>query len=170
MRRAWETPVGLRPPSISHAAHRTIRPLSSSVYLSLGSSDLLSPDTKIKANASRHKALSWKRAQALERQLQGEVDELMRLAEQADHRARPEQLDLPEELARREKRLAAIRRAQREIETRARHRQEHEKAAYEAKLADRQEREKKTGKKPGGRPPEPPVSGPRGSRSGESHG
>ena len=178
MRRAWETPVGLRPPSISHAVHRTIRPLSSSVYLSLGSSDLLSPDnmyicanthpdhdsintfrqrflkelkglflailvlaremgtlklgtvsldgTKIKANASRHKALSWKRAQALERQLQGEVDELMRLAEQADHRARPEQLDLPEELARREKRLAAIRRAQREIETRARHRHEHE--------------------------------------------
>ena len=46
MRRAWETPVGLRPPSISHAVHRTIRPLSSSVYLSLGSSDLLSPDTR----------------------------------------------------------------------------------------------------------------------------
>ena len=46
MRRAWETPVGLRPPSISHAVHRTIRPLSGSVYLSLGSSDLLSPDTK----------------------------------------------------------------------------------------------------------------------------
>ena len=117
--------------------------------------------TRIKANASRHKALSWKRAQALERQLQGEVDELMRLAEQADHRARPEQLDLPEELARREKRLAAIRRAQREIETRARHRHEHEQAAYEAKLAARQARERKPGKKPGGRPPEPPVSGPR---------
>ena len=117
--------------------------------------------TKIKANASRHKALSWKRAQALERQLQGEVDELMRLAEQADHRARPERLDIPEELARREKRLAAIRRAQREIETRARHRHEHEQAAYEAKLAARQARERKIGKKTGGRPPEPPVSGPR---------
>ena len=117
--------------------------------------------TRIKANASRHKALSWKRAQALERQLQGEVDELMRLAEQADNRALPERLDIPEELARREKRLAAIRRAQREIEARARHRQEHERAAYEAKLADRQARERKTGKKPGGRPPEPPVSGPR---------
>ena len=42
-----------------------------------------------------------------------------------------------------------------------RQRQEHEQAAYEAKLADRQAREKKPGKKPGGRPPEPPVSEPR---------
>ena len=117
--------------------------------------------TRIKANASKHKALSWRYAQALERQLQGEVDELMRLAEQADHRARPEPLDLPEELARRQHRLAAIRRARDEIEARARQRQEHEQAAYEAQLADRQAREKKTGKKPGGRPPAPPVSGPR---------
>ena len=93
--------------------------------------------TKIKANASRHKALSWKYAQALERHLQGEVDELMRLAEQADHRALPEQLDIPEELARRQHRLAAIRRARHEIEARARHRQEHERAEYEAKLAAR---------------------------------
>ena len=117
--------------------------------------------TRIKANASKHKALSWRYAQALERHLQGEVDELMRLAEQADHRARPEQLDLPEELARRQHRLAAIRRARDEIEARARQRQEHEQAAYEAQLADRQARERKTGKKPGGRPPAPPVSGPR---------
>ena len=70
----------------------------------------------------------------------------MRLAEQADHRALPEQLDIPEELARRQHRLAAIRRARHEIEARARHRQEHERAAYEAKLAARQERERKTGK------------------------
>ena len=53
--------------------------------------------------------------------------------------------------------MAAIRRAQREIETRARHRHEHEQAAYEAQWAARQARERKTG----GRPPEPPVSGPR---------
>ena len=72
---------------------------------------------KIKANASKHKALSWQYAQALERQLQ---------------------LDIPEELTRRQHRLAAIRRARHEIEARARHRQEHEQAAYEAKLADRQ--------------------------------
>ena len=100
----------------------------------------------------------------------------MRLAEQADHRALPEQLDIPEELARRQHRLAAIRRARHEIEARARHGQEHEQAAYEAKLADRQARERKPGKKPGGRPPEPPVSGTRthpgaaggsGSRAGQ---
>ena len=85
----------------------------------------------------------------------------MRMAEQADHRALPEQLGIPDELARRQHRLAAIRRARHEIEARARQRQEHEQAAYEAQLADRQAREKKPGKKPGGRPPEPPVSGPR---------
>ena len=118
-------------------------------------------DTRIKVNASRHKALSWQYAQALERHLQGEVDELMRMAEQADHRALPERLDIPEELARRQHRLAAIRRARHEIEACARQRHEHEQAAYEAKLADRQARERKPGKKPGGRPPEPPISGPR---------
>jgi hypothetical protein len=42
--------------------------------------------TKIKANASKHKALSWAYANQLEAQLKAEVDELMRLAEQADQR------------------------------------------------------------------------------------
>jgi len=51
--------------------------------------------TKIKANASQHKALSWEHANRLEEQLKGEVAELMRLAEQADHQPRPEQMEVP---------------------------------------------------------------------------
>jgi ribosomal protein L29 len=42
--------------------------------------------TKIKANASKHKALSWKYTNQLESQLKNEVEELMQLAEQADNR------------------------------------------------------------------------------------
>ena len=117
--------------------------------------------TKIKANASKHKALSWKYAKALEKQLREEVEELMRLAEAADNSELPEELDIPEELRRREARLAAIERAKQEIAARAEERHAEEQAAYEAKMARRKQREEETGKKPGGRPPTPPQGGPR---------
>ena len=67
--------------------------------------------SKLKANASRHKALTWEYANKLEAQLQGEVQELMRLAEEADQGSLPEEMDIPAELKRREERLAAIARA-----------------------------------------------------------
>ena len=116
--------------------------------------------TKIKANASKHKALSWEHANRLEEQLKGEVDELMRLAEQADHQPLPEPLDIPLELERREQRLAVIAAAKQEIETRAQARFEAEQAEYERKRAARQARAERTGKKPGGKPPKAPESGP----------
>jgi len=118
--------------------------------------------TKIKANASKHKALSWDYANRLEAQLRQEVEALMQLAEQADQRSRPEEMDIPEELKRREQRLAAIARAKEEIQVRAQARFEHEQAEYEAKLAKREARAKKTGKKPRGKKPKPPTSGPQG--------
>jgi hypothetical protein len=116
--------------------------------------------TKVKANASKHKAMSWGYANKLEEQLLREVKELFRRAEQADAEDDLE-LDIPDELARREDRLAAIARAKKEIERRAQERYEAEKAEYEEKLKRRQEKEAKTGKKAGGRPPKPPVEGPR---------
>ena len=116
--------------------------------------------TKIKANASRHKALSWSYANQLEAQLKSEVADLMRLAETADQSVIPKD-HIPEELARRESRLAVIEQAKQTIECRAQARFEREQAEYEATLAKRQAKAAKTGKKPGGRPPSPPVSGPR---------
>ena len=116
--------------------------------------------TKVKANASKHKAMSWGYANKLEEQLLREVKELFRRAEQADAEDDLE-LDIPDELARREDRLAAIARAKKEIERRAQERYKAEKAEYEEKLKRRQEKEAKTGKKAGGRPPKPPVAGPR---------
>ena len=82
--------------------------------------------TKIKANASKHKALSWAHANRLEEQLKGEVAELMRLAEQADNQALPEQMDIPLELERREQRLEVIAAAKAEIAARAQERFERE--------------------------------------------
>jgi len=116
--------------------------------------------TKIKANASKHKALSWEYANRLEAQLQQEVEQLMRLAEEADQCSRPEEMDIPEELKRRAERLAAIARAKEEIQARAQARFEREQAEFEDKQAIREAREKETGKKPRGKVPNPPTPGP----------
>jgi transposase len=117
--------------------------------------------TKIKANASKHKALSWAHANRLEEQLKDEVAELMRLAEQADNHALPEQMDIPLELERREQRLEVIAAAKAEITARAQERFEREHGEYEEKQAKREPHEKQTGKKPSGKGPKPPTPGPR---------
>ena len=117
--------------------------------------------TKIHANASRHSALSYGHAEKLEAQLKAEVQEMLKLAEAADRRAVPEGVSLPEEILRREDRLAAIAAAKAKIEARAKERFEREQAEYLAKLAKRQAKEAATGKKPGGKPPQPPAAGPR---------
>ena len=116
--------------------------------------------TKIKANASKHKAMSWGYANKLEEQLRREVRELLKQAEQADAEDEAE-IDIPDELARREDRLAAIEKAKAEIERRARERFEAEQAEHEEKLKRRQKKEAKSGKKAGGRAPKAPQAGPR---------
>jgi transposase len=115
--------------------------------------------TKVHANASRHSALSYGHAQKIEKQLKREVQQLLRLAEQADAADIPDGMSIPEELERREARLAAIAQAKAKIETRAQERFEHEQAEHQAKLAARAEKENRTGKKPPGRPPQPPTGG-----------
>lgn len=117
--------------------------------------------TKVKASASKHKALSYGYAQRLEAQLNEEVSKLLRLAEQADQNDKPDGMDIPAELARREVRLAAIAQAKAEIERRAQERYERERANYETKLSQRNAKAEQTGKKPRGRDPKPPESGPR---------
>src|SRR6266849_10975252 len=82
--------------------------------------------TKIKANASKHKAMSYRRMQEAEAALTAEVAELLRRAEAADHdedaRYGTDQRgdELPAELARRESRLAKIREAKAALEVEAR--------------------------------------------------
>jgi len=117
--------------------------------------------TKVHANASKHSALSWEHACKIEAQLQAEVEQLMRLAEQADQSDIPDGMSVPEELQRRAERLAAIAQAKAAIEARAAERHAREQAAYEQKMAERKATEERTGRKPGGPPPAAPQSGPR---------
>jgi hypothetical protein len=117
--------------------------------------------TKIKANASKHHALSWEYACKLEKQLTGEIEELLRKADRADKEGLPEGMNIPEELVRRETRLGAIAAAKAEIERRAAERFAKEREEHQAKVAAREAKEKATGKKPRGRTPTPPEPGPK---------
>jgi len=113
--------------------------------------------TKIHANASRHSALSYGHAGEIERQLKAEVAALLAKAEAADQADVPDGMSIPEELARRETRLEKIAEARATIAARAKERFEREQAEYQAKLAVREAKAEATGKKPGGRPLQPPV-------------
>jgi len=117
--------------------------------------------TKIHANASRHSALSYGHAEKIEAQLKAEVQEMLNLAEAADRNTVPDGVDLPEEIQRRQDRLAAIAAAKAKIEERAKERFEREQAEYQAKLAEREAKEAARGKKLGGKRPKPPQEGPR---------
>jgi transposase len=126
--------------------------------LKLGSVSL--DGSKVKANASKHKALSYDHACKLEEQIKAEVAELLKQAEAADRADIPDGMSIPEELERREERLMGIAAAKAEIERRAAERHAREQAAYEKKLAERTSKEKETGKKSRGKAPKPPKSGP----------
>lgn len=126
--------------------------------LKLGSVSL--DGSKIKANASKHKALSYEHACKLEAQIKAEVAELLKKAEAADRKDIPDGMSIPEELERREKRLSGIAAAKAEIEKRAAERHAREQAAYEKKVAQRTKKEQETGKKSKGKQPKPPQAGP----------
>src|SRR5881392_1429384 len=117
--------------------------------------------TKVHADASKRKALSYKRLRELEAQLRTEVEELFALSEQSDQPEVPDGLVVRDEIARREDRLARLAEAKAVLEARAEERAAGEQGEYEARLAQRAERERTTGRRPGGRPPTPPVPGPR---------
>lgn len=115
--------------------------------------------SKIKANASKHSALSYGHIRKLEAQLTGEVRKLMELAEAADNEKLPDGISLPEEIARREDRLKAIAAARIKIEARAKERFEQEQADYQAKLDKRAAKSRESGKSPRGKAPVAPLEG-----------
>jgi transposase len=116
--------------------------------------------TKVHANASKHKALSFGYACKLEKQLEAEVAELLQKAESADRADIPDGMDIPAELSIRRERIEAIKKAKAEIERRAAERYAEEQEAYKAKLADRAKKEREIGKKTRGKAPKPPTAGP----------
>ena len=118
--------------------------------------------TKVKANASKHKAMSYQRMVETEKRLQAEVDRLLANADTVDG-AEDEQYgkgkrgdELPAELARRESRLAKIREAKRVLEQQAKEKAARQAEIQRAKVEERERREREAGKKlPGGRPKAP---------------
>lgn len=102
--------------------------------------------TKIKANASKHKAMSYARMGETEQRLEQEVRALLQEAEQVDaaedaeHGRGRRGDELPAELARRESRLTTLRRAKAELEARARADAQEAAEAGRAKLAAREQR------------------------------
>jgi transposase len=77
--------------------------------------------TKIKANASRHKAMSYERMQQAEAELKAQIDALLERAKTADAaEANEPEVDIPAEIQRREDRLEAITEARERIEKRQR--------------------------------------------------
>ena len=116
--------------------------------------------TKVKANASRHRALSHGHIGRIETQLREEVQQLMEMAGNADRESVPDGMDVPAEIARREARLKVLAEAKAKIEARAKERFEQEQQEYEAKVA-RREAQRKDGRKPRGKEPKPPQGGAR---------
>jgi transposase len=118
--------------------------------------------TKIKANASKHKAMSYKRMNETEARLKQEIDGLLAGAEKIDAEedaqlGKDRQGDeLPDELQRRESRLKKIQEAKAALEKAAREQAEQERSETEQKLAEREEEEQRTGRKKRGRKPKLP--------------
>jgi len=89
--------------------------------------------SKVKANASKHKAMSYGRMGETEKRLRKEVQELLKRAEAVDkeedqrYGRECQGEELPAELQRRETRIARIREAQKVLEERAREKAESEK-------------------------------------------
>ena len=113
--------------------------------------------TKLKANASKSKALSYAYIQKLEEQLRQEIQTLLQKAEEVDELERDEEMDIPAELERREDRLKAIKEAKRKIELRAKERLDKEIDKHAEKMKQRGVKEKKSGKKSRGPTPALPT-------------
>jgi transposase len=115
--------------------------------------------TKVLANASKHSAVSYERAGEMIQQLELEVEQLMKKAEQADATPLEDGLTIPQEILRRQERKAALAKARAEIEARAQARYAAELAEHQNTMAERQARQE-AGEKLSGRPPSPPSPEP----------
>ena len=116
--------------------------------------------TKIQANASRHKAMSYEYMKKLEQKLEEEIETLLELGAALDEKEKEIDLDVPKEIQRRKDRLVKIQEAKKVVEERASERYRKEKREYDEKLKKREEKEKRTGKKPRGKTPKAPENTP----------
>lgn len=120
--------------------------------------------TKIKANASKHKAMSYGHMGAAEKKLEQEIQALLKEAERVDseedavHGKGKRVDEIPKELQRREDRLRKIREAKVALEREATAAAEAKVAEVADKVADRARKQAETGNKARG--PEPKAPNP----------
>ncbi|HMS86717.1 MAG TPA: transposase [Nitrospira sp.] len=126
-------------------------------YVKLGNISI--DGSKIHADASKSKAVSYGRIGQMEKRLQEEIKALFALAEQTESE-RPDDFDMDKEIGLRRQKLTSLAEAKAVLEERAQQRYAREQDEYERKMAMRREQEQKTGKKPRGREPQPPEPGP----------
>jgi transposase len=117
--------------------------------------------TKIRANASKHKAISYERMKKREAELAAEVDRWLKAAEAADREE--DQLygdrrgdELPDWVADKQKRLEKIRQAKAELEAEARAAADEERRRRQKAEEERQA----AGRKKSGKPAAPPKEEP----------
>ena len=118
--------------------------------------------SKVRANASKHKAMSYGRMKGKADELALQVKELMDLAERVDAEEDAKYGkgvrgdELPAELRTKPGRLKKIQEAMAALEEKARAEAEAAAEAAREKLEERERKTAASGKKPGGRPPEVP--------------
>lgn len=118
--------------------------------------------TKIKANASKHKAMSYERMKKREAELQAEVDRMLAAAEAADaqddetHGKTKTGDEMPNWVADKQKRIEKIREAKAALEAEAKAAAEEQRGVETAALAEREAE----GRKKPGKPAAPPSDEP----------
>jgi len=146
---------------LSSCFHQILELAATAKILKVGELTVSVDGTKILANASKHSAMSHDHLEKQMKLAQDQITELLAKAEEADAVPLQDGLSIPEEIQRREDRLATLRKAKKVMEERAEERLIKEQAEYEAKRAAREEKERTTGRKPGGKKPKAPEAGPR---------
>ena len=146
-------------PDLKDLFVQVLRLAQAAGVLKLGNSSL--DGAKIHADAIGSKAVSYTHLLALEAHLRAEVEERFALSERADQADRPAGMVLSEEIAIRQERLARLAEAKAVLLARAKERDAIEQAAYDAKVQERTEKARQTGRTPRGRAPKPPTPGPR---------
>jgi transposase len=146
---------------LSSAFHQILELAAHARVLQVGGITVAIDGTKILANASKHSAVSYGHAVKQMQIAEEQIAELLQKAEDADSTPLQDGLTIPDEIQRRQDRIARLREAKQVMEARARERLIEEQAAWQEKLAARQAKEQSTGKKPTGKAPQPPKEGPR---------
>ena len=132
---------------LSCTFHQVLELATNAQVLQVGGITVAVDGTKILASASKHSAMSHAHLQEQMILAEEQIAELLAKAEDADSTPLQDGLSIPEEIKRREDRLAKLKEARKVMEERAKARFEEEMAGHEEKLAQRKAKEESTGKK-----------------------